>query len=125
VDWNGTKSDLVDVVYGVHQRSILGPTLFLLHVADMSNSVGVDVLKNGVFYADDSSVWCIGDSMAEVVHKLERKASLFTAYVRGNGLVLNAGKTQLMLSKGVDTTGVSINVGAAQCHHPTGSPSWG
>jgi hypothetical protein len=111
VDWNGTKSEVVEVVYGVRQGSILGPTLFLLHVSDMAQSVGVDVLQNGVFYADDSSVWIVGDTVAEVVAGLEEKASLFTAYVRGNGLVLNAGKTQFLITKG--GADVSVNVGGS------------
>jgi hypothetical protein len=100
VDWNGALSSKVAVVYGVRQGSILGPTLFLLHVADMAEAVGVDVLRNAVFYADDSSIWIVADSVAEVVAGLEEKAKLFAAYVKGNGLVLNAGKTQLLLSRG-------------------------
>jgi hypothetical protein len=109
VDWNGTRSEVVNVKYGVRQGSILGPTLFLLHVADMAEAV--DVTKNGVFYADDSSVWVISDTVAGVVKGLEEKARLFNQYVRGNGLVLNAGKTQLLISKGADISNVSVNVG--------------
>jgi hypothetical protein len=48
--------------------------------------------------------------VAEVVRMLQEKADLFTSYVRGNGLVLNAGKTQLLFSKGADISDVSINV---------------
>jgi hypothetical protein len=47
VNWNGTLSEEVAVVYRVRQGSILGPTLFLLHVADMVEAV--DVLNHAVF----------------------------------------------------------------------------
>jgi hypothetical protein len=110
VDWNGVLSERMDVVYGVRQGSILSPTLFLLHVADMEEVVGVDVLRNGVFYADDLSVWVFADSVAEVVAGLEEKAKLFTAYMKGNGLVLNAGTTQLLISKGGDVDGGDVSV---------------
>jgi hypothetical protein len=48
--------------------------------------------------------------VAEVVAGLEEKAKLFTAYVKGNGLVLNAGKTQLLISKGKDVDGGNVSV---------------
>jgi hypothetical protein len=91
-------SEEVAVVYGVKQVSILGPNLFLLHVADMAEAV--DVLNHAVFYADDSSIWVIGDSVAEIVTRLTKKATLFASYMKGNGLVMNAGKTQLLFSNG-------------------------
>jgi hypothetical protein len=63
-----------------------------------------------VFYADDPGIWVIGNSVAEVAAGLEKKAMLFASYVKGNGLVMNAGKTQLLFSKGVAVADVSVVV---------------
>jgi hypothetical protein len=51
--------------------------------------------------------------VSEVVAKLEDKAKLFATYVEGNGLVLNVGKSQLLISRG-DTAGVFVNVGGCK-----------
>ena len=45
-------SDLSKIFCGVHQRSILGPLLFLLHVNDMAQAIHSDLFS----YADDSGV---------------------------------------------------------------------
>jgi hypothetical protein len=49
--WNLGVSDFVAVEYGVRQGSILGPVLFLLHVADMDEYLGTN--NSTVVYADD------------------------------------------------------------------------
>jgi hypothetical protein len=69
----------------------------------------LDVRGNVVCYADDTCIWCLADTVAEVVAKLEDKAKLFATYVEGNGLVLNAGKSQLLISRG-ENTGVFVNI---------------
>jgi hypothetical protein len=96
VCWNGALSAEVEVLHGVRQGSILGPLLFLVSVADMEACL--DIAGNVVFYADDTCIWCCANSVAEVIELLGRKAELFTRYVEGNGLILNAAKSQLMIS---------------------------
>jgi hypothetical protein len=96
VCWNGTLSEEVEVLHGVRQGSILGPLLFLVAVADMEACL--DVFGNAVFYADDCCIWACCDSVAEVMSELGKKAKLFTRFVEGNGLVLNAAKSQLLIS---------------------------
>jgi hypothetical protein len=41
VDWEGLRSSTAKVHFGVRQSSILGPLLFLIHVADLPDAVGV------------------------------------------------------------------------------------
>jgi hypothetical protein len=48
--------------------------------------------------ADDLKVWASGKTRAEVAKKLEKLAAKFVAFTKGNGLTLNAAKTQLMYS---------------------------
>lgn len=95
VDWDGERSEFARVLFGVRQGSILGPILFLLHTADMASAVGTAL---NVTYADDSTVWCYADTADELKNKLEDLAARFSAWAAGNGLVMNAGKTQLIVS---------------------------
>jgi hypothetical protein len=47
VDWNGARSKPVEIRFGVRQGSILGPLLFLVHVASLS-----DTLEHGLNEAE-------------------------------------------------------------------------
>jgi hypothetical protein len=88
VEWNDTRSDFVVVRYGVRQCSILGPMLYLIHVADMPNVVGLADDKNSG-YADNMAMWAIGKTVQdEVVSKLNVLAGKFATYAKGNGLAL-------------------------------------
>jgi hypothetical protein len=102
VDWNGTRSLPVAVKYGVRQGSILGPLLYLVHVADMPDTVSVAVEDDNLngTYADDSQVAAVGKTTESVLGDLSKKAELFTKWAKGNGLAINGGKTQLLLSSG-------------------------
>lgn len=97
VDWNDTLSDFVKVKFGVRQGSILGPLLYLVHVADLTECLKIGDQDNSC-YADDSAVWSIGKSVEEVITSLSERVSLFVQYAKGNGLALNASKTQLLFS---------------------------
>jgi hypothetical protein len=109
VDWEGAISSFVDVEFGVRQGSILGPILFILHTADMASAVGTAL---NVTYADDSNVWAVSDTLEELKNKLENLAARFSAWAKGNGLAMNAGKTQLLVSSngGRDLSSFSVNV---------------
>jgi hypothetical protein len=71
--------------------------LYLLHVADMPDIVGVKANENSG-NANDTAIWAVRRSVAEVVQKLNALAQNFANYAKGNGLVLNALKTQLLFS---------------------------
>jgi hypothetical protein len=111
VAWNEETSPLVDVMYGVRQGSILGPLLFLVLMANLPMYLGGR--EDNVIYADDINTWESG-STVEVATRLTDKARMITAYARGNGLTLNASKTQFMYSQGAGTRGVPIMVESAR-----------
>jgi hypothetical protein len=98
VVWNGVKSTFVDIVYGVRQGSILGPILYNIHVTDMPLCLAVGEECN-TGYADDTGAWQVGDSLEYVRSSLQKVAYRFAAYTKGNGLSLNAAKTQLLYNK--------------------------
>jgi hypothetical protein len=66
-------------------------------VADLPAFLGLG-RKGNAMYADDLNVWASGKTRAEVAKKLEKLAAKFAAFTKGNGLTLNAAKTQLMYS---------------------------
>jgi hypothetical protein len=96
VSWDGTLSDLIAVGYGLRQGSYLGPILFLVFISDMANALGIGDNEN-VVYADDTTIWQTGKTVAEVVDKLTGKAARFAEWTRRSGLTMNASKTQLLL----------------------------
>lgn len=96
VDWLGGLSSPKNVKFGVRQGSILGPLLFLVHVADMPNVVGA--MTAG--YADDSHSAEVARSVQELLPLLNAKAARFVAWAKGLGLAVNGQKTQLMISSG-------------------------
>jgi hypothetical protein len=97
VVWHGVRSNVPDVKYGVRQGSILGPLLYLVIMADLPAFLGLG-RKGNAMYADDLNVWGRGKTRAEVAKKLEKLADKFAVFTKGNGLTLNAAKTQLVYS---------------------------
>ena len=95
VEWNGSRSDLKMVKFGVRQGSILGPLLYLILVADMPDCLGIGEDFNSG-YADDTAIWAIGN-LDYVRRTLNERAATFLKFATGNGLVLNASKTQLLV----------------------------
>jgi hypothetical protein len=108
VNWNGTRSGVTRILFGVRQGSILAPLLYLLPVADLPDCLGVGEESNSG-YADDTGVWAIGRSTAEVQESLQVLADRFTAYTKGNGLALNAAKTQLLINGTKDSIEVIVD----------------
>ena len=91
---NGVKSDLLPVSMGIPQGSVLGPTLFTLFTNDLSPSV-----QSGSLYmfADDTTVFCIGDTADEAIVKLNKALQEVYDWCGGNQLTPHPGKSEAML----------------------------
>jgi hypothetical protein len=76
VVWDGVRSRFVCVRFGVRQGSILGPLLYLCHVADLPNCLGLGEEENSG-YADDTGVWVVHDNPAVVEMELQVLADKF------------------------------------------------
>jgi hypothetical protein len=64
-----------------------------------------------ITYADDSNVWLIADDCAAIKTNLEVLAERFVSWARGNGLAVNASKTQFLVSSnGGNYNSITVNV---------------
>ena len=87
---NGQQSSVANVRCGIPQGSILGPTLFVLYTIDLPSSVP----SGSVFmYADDTTVYCVGDNVDNAVTSLNVALSDLKAYCTlRNGTLRNETK---------------------------------
>lgn len=97
VDWNGTRSDMINVAFGVRQGSLIGPLAYLCIVADLPACLHIWD-KDNSSYADDFCTWVIADNLSSLKLALDERADTFAKFTAANGLVMNAAKTQLMVA---------------------------
>ena len=105
---DGTSSQEYQVNAEVPRGSILGPTLFLLHINDLLDDVICDI----AIYADDTTLYSKCDQASDLWQQLELTSEL-ESYLRDTvdwgrkWLVdFNAGKTQLVSFEWSNNTGV-------------------
>ena len=102
---DGKSSQEHPVNVGVPQGSILGPTLFLLHINDLPDDVICDI----AIYADDTTLYSKCDRASDLWQQLELASELEsdlrdTVDWGKKWLVdFNAGKTQLVSFDGLIT----------------------
>ena len=109
VNWMGTLSSFNAVRFGVRQGSILGPILFLILMADLPLALNL-CEKYSVGYADDVAIWASHQDPLMVQEHLTKHAANFAKFAANQGLVLNAGKTQLMWAGGKSKTKLVVEV---------------
>ena len=69
---NGKSSKYNPVNVGVPQGSILGPTLFLLHISDLPDNVICDI----AIYADDTNLYSICGQASDLWQQVELASEL-------------------------------------------------
>ena len=97
VTFNDHQSARIQLKYGVPQRSILGPLLFILYASNVI-STAASLSVGAHSYADDSQLylhclavdqWTAALRLAECIERVER-------WMKSNRLKLNSDKTQFL-----------------------------
>ena len=91
---NKLLSNKNNVTIGVPQGSVLGPILFMLFVNDISQNSSIGICN---LYADDTIVYCQGDTVCEVNDKLQNCVSHLNNWYVKNKLSVNISKSEIML----------------------------
>ena len=103
---NASFSSWIKIIFGVPQRSILGPPLFNIYSNDIFLFLVLDIAN----YADDNSPFACGKNVPAVISQLEADASTLLNWIGSNGLKANPDKFHLLLSE--KNRDLSIRVGS-------------
>ena len=92
---NQAYSSWEEILFGVPQRSILGPILFNIFLSDLFLVVqNVDFAS----YADDNTIYDAGDNIDEVIFSLQESSKKLFKWFANNQMKANEGKCHLIVS---------------------------
>lgn len=79
---------------GVPQGSLMGPKLFILYINDLCKVF--DLLKC-VLYADDTTLYCSGENLHQLLTNVSRELFQIKLWFDANKLSLNITKTKRII----------------------------
>ena len=88
------KTELLDIICGVPQGSLLGPLLFILYINDLR--FVLQFLKP-IMFADDTDLLCLNKEIKPLFLKPYLKLGKISECFRANKLSLNEDKTRFTL----------------------------
>ena len=91
---NRVTSDQLPVTAGIPQGSVLNPTLFTIFSNDLPSAVRSGSL---FMYADDTSIFCIGQSMDLAIALLNKALQGVYRWCQVNRLTPHPGKSEVMI----------------------------
>ena len=94
VNYNDVNSEMLKIVCGVPQGSILGPILFILYINDLCK---VSETLKFVLFADDTNLFASGTDLKQLCDVINEELIKINAWFRVNKLSLNVSKTNFMI----------------------------
>ena len=91
---HGVLSNEAVLNIGVPQGSVLGPTLFMLYVNDISQYVSLSTCN---LYADDTVIYCSGTDLSDLERKLQSSVLEVSKWYQANRLCLNSDKSNVLV----------------------------
>ena len=88
------NSDLLNILCGVPQGSILGPKRFVLYVNDICN---ISKILKFVLFADDTNIFCSGHDAMQLSRYIGNELDKLSVWFAVNKLILNVSKTHFMV----------------------------
>ena len=86
---NSEHSSWEEIIFGVQQGSIFGPLLFNIFLCDLFFIMeNIDIAS----YADDKTPYTTGNSIEEVIQKLEKAAKILFQWFSDNQMKANPDK---------------------------------
>ena len=102
------KSRRQKIKIGVPQGSVLGPLLFNIFINDLF----LMSLKSEICnFADDNTIFACGNTIQEIVIKLENDLGLLLDWFAKNGMIANPEKFQILFLGLSDQRCLRLNIG--------------
>ena len=106
VNVDGENSFMYDLLLGTVQGSILGPLLYAIFVAPLSD------IEPLLTFADDNYIPRFGSSIEIVVSDMEKSLEIITKWLKDSGLSVNKNKTEICLFYKHDHRSVKVKIGS-------------